>query len=197
MCARTWVEGATDHAREDDEDERQHLQICGQNGCSLHMTHALSRQRSLHNHLHVEERRLENEKCFRIPSHINSLSLSLSFVFFQLFPAARSPGRNERPKEAKVVIAKRGFHCPTGASGPMIGGHRYGQIRSGTRSGRSPRRHSPSSRNIQHTSSMADASGLLGISLSKLNLKYLKGRGGASQKRATQSKRGSSVEPVD
>lgn len=55
--ARTWVESTTDHAREDDEDEGQHLQIGSQDGCSLHVTHVLSRQRSLHNHLHEEERR--------------------------------------------------------------------------------------------------------------------------------------------
>lgn len=27
VCSRTWIESSADHAREDDEDERQHLQI--------------------------------------------------------------------------------------------------------------------------------------------------------------------------
>lgn len=53
--ARTWVESTTDHAREDDEDEGQHLQIRSQDGSSLHVTHVLSGQRSLHNHLHEEK----------------------------------------------------------------------------------------------------------------------------------------------
>lgn len=53
--ARTWVESTTDHAREDDEDEGQHLQIRSQDGCSLHVTHVLGGQRSLHNHLHGEK----------------------------------------------------------------------------------------------------------------------------------------------
>lgn len=115
-------------------------------------------------------------------------------VFFQLFPAARSPGHNEQPKEAKVIAKQRGFHPPSGACGPaVIGGHHYWQpdspqLQSEARSGRSPRRHGPTSRNTEHTSPPADTSGLLGISLSKLgNLKYLKGRGGASQKRASQN----------
>lgn len=48
MCVCVWVctgiESAADHAREDDEDEGQHLQIGSQDGCSFHMTHALGRQ---------------------------------------------------------------------------------------------------------------------------------------------------------
>lgn len=71
--ARTWVEGTTDHAWEDDEDEGQHLQIGSQEGCSLHVTHVLSRQRSLHNHLHEEERRRENKATILGFRHISSL----------------------------------------------------------------------------------------------------------------------------
>lgn len=48
VCVCVWVctgiESAADHAREDDEDEGQHLQIGSQDGCSFHMTHALGRQ---------------------------------------------------------------------------------------------------------------------------------------------------------
>lgn len=117
----------------------------------------------------------------------------------QLFSSARSPGRHGQTKGAKVVITKPGsFHRPTQVSGPVIGGHRYWraaspQMRSETRSGRSPRRHSPAYRNAEHTSPQApgNTSGLLGISLSKVgNLKYLKARGGASQKKASQNTKG-------
>lgn len=193
--ARTWVEGTTDHAWEDDEDEGQHLQIGSQEGCSLHVTHVLSRQRSLHNHLHEEERRRENKATILGFRHISSLPLPPS----QLFSSARSPGRHGQTKGAKVVIAKPGsFHRPAQASGPVIGGHRYWranspQMRSETRSGRSPRRHSPGYRNAEHASPQqpGNTSGLLGISLSKVgNLKYLKARGGTPQKRASQNTKG-------
>lgn len=30
VCARTWIESSADHAREDDEDEGQHLQVGSQ-----------------------------------------------------------------------------------------------------------------------------------------------------------------------
>lgn len=190
VCARTWVESAADHAREDDEDEGQHLQIGGQNGGSLHMTHVLSRQRSLHNHLRVKRSGLGHEKCFRNPSCL--ISFSPHSVFSQLLPAARSPGHNEPPKEAKGV-EQLNLHRPAGASDLATRGRRdwqphAPQLPSEKRSGRSPRRHSPGSRNAERTAPPADTSGLLGISLSKLsNLKYLKGRGGASQKRASQN----------
>lgn len=142
-------------------------------------------------------KRKEDEKRsnhFRIPSHLIS-----PFFPPQLFSSARSPGRHGQTKGAKVVIAKPGsFHRPTQASGPVIGGPRYWrsnspQMRSETRSGRSPRRHSPGYRNAEHTSPQppGNTSGFLGISLSKVgNLKYLKARGGASQKRASQNTKG-------
>lgn len=53
VCARTWIKRSADHAREDDEDEGQHLQIGCQDGCAFHMTHVLSRQGPLYNHLHL------------------------------------------------------------------------------------------------------------------------------------------------
>lgn len=119
----------------------------------------------------------------------------------QLFQTSKSPGRDARLSGAKVVIAKPGsFHRPTRASGPVIGGHRYwhGQMLHPesahlgveTRSGRSPRRHSPGYRKTDHISPQppANPSGLLGVSFSKLsNLKHLKNRGGASPKKASQN----------
>ncbi|TMS23842.1 Protein FAM83G [Larimichthys crocea] len=116
----------------------------------------------------------------------------------QLFQTSRSPGRDARNKGAKVVIAKPGsYHRPTRASGPVIGGHRYWQGQTlqpdsvaETRSGRSPRRHSPNYRKTEYMSSQQPAgpSGLLGVSFSKLsNLKHLRARGDTAQKKASQN----------
>ncbi|XP_035492240.1 protein FAM83G [Scophthalmus maximus] len=119
----------------------------------------------------------------------------------ELFRTARSPGRDGRLRGAKVVIAKPGsYHRPTRAAGPVIGGYRYwhgqtlqpntAQAPAGTRSGRSPRRHSPDYRNTDHTQPQppANQSGLMGVSLSKLtNFRHLRARGGASQKKASQN----------
>ncbi|KAJ0033575.1 hypothetical protein NQD34_000682 [Periophthalmus magnuspinnatus] len=112
----------------------------------------------------------------------------------QLFEPSRSPG------QAKVIIAKPGaHHRPSRAVAPVIGGHRYwqsqmlppdpGQPTSQTRSGRSPRRHSPSYRKGQQPSDQlsANPAGLLGVPFSKLsNLKHLKARAGVSQKKVPQ-----------
>lgn len=128
-------------------------------------------------------------------------SLSVSSLFFKLFQTSRSPGRDMRLRGAKVVIAKPGsYHRPTRASGPVIGGHRYwhgqtlqtdpAQQRVETRSGRSPRRHSPGYRKTDHASPQPppNPSGLLGVSFSKLsNLRHLRARGGAQQKKASQN----------
>lgn len=112
----------------------------------------------------------------------------------QLFPSSRSPGR------AKVIVAKPGsYHRPSRAAAPVIGGHRYwqtqmlqpdsSQTNAQTRSGRSPRRHSPGYRKGQQSSDQVPVNppGLLGVSFSKLsNLKHLKARAGASQKKVPQ-----------
>lgn len=113
----------------------------------------------------------------------------------QLFQQSKSPG------QAKVIITKPGaFHRPTRAAAPVIGGHRYWQTQmlqpdsaqpnSQTRSGRSPRRQSPNYRKGQQPPSgqtPANPPGLLGMSFSKLsNLKHLKARVGASQKKVPQ-----------
>lgn len=112
----------------------------------------------------------------------------------QLFQGSRSPGRDPRLRGPKVIIAKPGsFHRPTRAAGPVIGGHRYWQgqtLQPETRSGRSPRRHSPGYRKADHASPQppANQSGLLGVSFSKAsNLKHLKARSGASQKKVPQN----------
>ncbi|XP_062290047.1 protein FAM83G [Scomber scombrus] len=119
----------------------------------------------------------------------------------QLFQDSRSPGRDARQKGPKVVIAKPGsFHRPTRATGPVIGGHRYWQgqtlqpdsahMHGETRSGRSPRRHSPGYRKADNASTQppANQSGLLGVSFSKLNnLKHLRARAGAPQKKVSQN----------
>lgn len=129
------------------------------------------------------------------PSHLLLLSFST-----QLFQSSRSPGRDARLKGAKNV--KPGsFDRPTQAAGPVIGGHRYwqgqtlqpdsSQLRTQTRSGRSPRRHSPGYRKMDHTSPQPPGNppGLLGVSFSKLNnLKHLRGRGGAPKKVLQSSK---------
>lgn len=114
----------------------------------------------------------------------------------QLFQSSRSPGR------PNVIVAKPGsYHRPTHTAAPVIGGHRYWQqtqmllpdsVRpnSQTRSGRSPRRHSPSYRKGPQQPSdqpPTNPPGLLGMSFSKLsNLKHLKARAGASQKKVPQ-----------
>ncbi|CAN9510176.1 unnamed protein product [Ophioblennius macclurei] len=119
----------------------------------------------------------------------------------QLFQGSRSPGRDGRLRGNKVVIAKPGtFHRPTRAAAPVIGGHRYWQgqtlqpdaARHGeTRSGRSPRRHSPGYKKIDRSSQQpaaATQAGVLGVSLSKLgSFRNMRARGGASPKKASQN----------
>ncbi|KAM7394520.1 hypothetical protein PAMP_021317 [Pampus punctatissimus] len=121
----------------------------------------------------------------------------------QLFQESRSPARNARLRGPKVIIAKPGsFHRPTRAAGPVIGGHRYWQsqtlqpdsanVHGNTRSGRSPRRHSPGHKKTDNTSSQppTNQSALLGVSFSKLsNLKYLRAPGRATQKKVSQNKK--------
>ncbi|XP_061627789.1 protein FAM83G [Phyllopteryx taeniolatus] len=119
----------------------------------------------------------------------------------QMFPSSKSPGRDGRLRSTKVVIAKPGsFHRPHRAIGPVIGGHRYwhGQLlqpdatlmRTETRSSRSPRRHSPGYSKGANASSPSRAANPAGgiAPLSKLNnLRHLKVRGGASQKKVSQN----------
>ncbi|XP_041641177.1 protein FAM83G [Cheilinus undulatus] len=119
----------------------------------------------------------------------------------QLFKTSKSPGRDGRLRGNTVVLAKPGsFHRPTRAAGPVIGGHRYwqgqtlqsesSQFHGETRSGRSPRRHSPGYRKTDHASPQppTNASGLLGVSFSKLNnLKHLRARAGVPQKKMSQN----------
>ncbi|KAM9857584.1 protein FAM83G-like [Aulostomus maculatus] len=119
----------------------------------------------------------------------------------QLFQGSRSSGCDARSKGPKVILAKPGsFHRPTRAAGPVIGGHRYWQgqtlhadgtqLHAEGRSGRSPRRHSPGYRKGDRSSPQpaANPPGLLGLSFSKLNnLRHLRARGGASQKKASQN----------
>ncbi|XP_041838278.1 protein FAM83G [Melanotaenia boesemani] len=119
----------------------------------------------------------------------------------QLFQISRSPGRDARLKGPKVIIAKPGsFHRPARAAGLVIGGHRYWQgqtsqpdsarLQVETRSGRSPRRHSPGYRKTDHVSPQPPAgpSGLFGVPLSKLsNFRNMRARGGASQKKVSQN----------
>ncbi|KAM6940922.1 protein FAM83G isoform 1-T1 [Lycodopsis pacificus] len=121
----------------------------------------------------------------------------------QLFHTSKSPGCDARQRAPKVVIAKPGsFHRPARADVQVIGGHRYwqgqalqpdsGQLRVETHSSRSPRRHSPGYRKTDGASAQppGNPSGLLGISFSKLsNLRHLRARGGASQKKASQNNR--------
>ncbi|XP_029362830.1 protein FAM83G [Echeneis naucrates] len=119
----------------------------------------------------------------------------------QLFQSSRSPGRDASLRGPKVVIAKPGsYHRPTRAAGPVIGGYRYwhgqtlqsdsAQQRPEARSSRSPRRHSPGYRKMDHTlpHSSDHPSGLLGLPLSKMsNFRHMRARGGVSQKKASQS----------
>ncbi len=127
-------------------------------------------------------------------SHLSLLPLS-----DQLFQASRSPARDmQKQRGAKVIIAKPGSYHRPARGGHVIGGHRYwtqGQsdlahLRVETRSGRSPRRHSPGNRKIDQTSTQlpGNSSGLLGVSFSKLNtLKHLRARGAVPQKTAPQN----------
>lgn len=125
-------------------------------------------------------------------------------VSLQLFQTSRSPGPDSRAKGPKVVIAKPGsYHRPARASGPVIGGHRYwqsqmlqsdsSQLQGESRSGRSPRRHSPSYRKTDSTAPQqqppaSSQLGLLGLPFAKLShLKHLRARGATSQKKASQS----------
>ncbi|XP_026215183.1 protein FAM83G [Anabas testudineus] len=119
----------------------------------------------------------------------------------QLFQPSRSPGRDARLRGPKVIIAKPGsYHRPARPAVPVIGGHRYwqgqmlqpdsAQLRVETRSGRSPRRHSPGYGKTDHAAPQppANQSGLLGVSFSKLNnFRHLRARGGASQKKASHN----------
>ncbi|XP_059199261.1 protein FAM83G [Centropristis striata] len=120
----------------------------------------------------------------------------------QLFHNSKSPGRDARQRGPKVIIAKPGsYHRPTRAAVPVIGGHRYwqgqtlqpesAQRRVETRSGRSPRRHSPGYGKTTDRASPqppANQSGLLGLSFAKLgNFRHLRSRGGAPQKKASQN----------
>ncbi|XP_053709043.1 protein FAM83G [Synchiropus splendidus] len=109
----------------------------------------------------------------------------------QLFRLSRSPARDS--PGPKVVLAKPGsFHRPSRASGPVIGGHRYWQSQTlqpdspGVPSARSPRRHSPGYR--KGDPAQPALAGPLGVPFSKLsNFRHLRGRGGASQKKVSQS----------
>ncbi|KAF7662669.1 hypothetical protein LDENG_00230240 [Lucifuga dentata] len=119
----------------------------------------------------------------------------------QLLHTPRSPDREGRLRGPKAAIGKPGdFHQPHRGSGPVISGHRYwhgqtlqpdsAQLHAETRSGRSPRRHSPGYRKTEHTSPHppANPSGLLGLSLSKLNnFRLLRARAGMPQKKASQT----------
>ncbi|CAG5928699.1 unnamed protein product [Menidia menidia] len=115
----------------------------------------------------------------------------------QLFQTSRSPARDERLKGPKVIIAKPGsYHRPSRAAGLVVGGHRYWQGQTlhpdsaHLRSGRSPRRHSPGSRKVDHSSPQlsSDPSGLFGASLSKFsNFRNFRTRGGTSQKKGSQN----------
>lgn len=121
----------------------------------------------------------------------------------QFFQTSRSPARDARLRGPKVIIAKPGsYHRPPQAAGLVIGGHRYWQgqtappgstqLRVETRSGRSPRRHSPSYRKAGRSSPQppADRLGFLGVPLAKLsNFRNMKIRGGANQKKAPQTNR--------
>ncbi|XP_029000925.1 protein FAM83G [Betta splendens] len=132
----------------------------------------------------------ESQQLRRLPSPHRHIG--------QLFQASRSPGRDARLRGPKVIIAKPGsYHRPSRAAVPVIGGHRYWQgqmlqpdsAKQQSRSGRSPRRHSPGYRKPDHAEPQpTNPSGLLGVSLSKLNnFRLLRARGGASQKKAPQS----------
>ncbi|KAG7237100.1 hypothetical protein INR49_032850, partial [Caranx melampygus] len=121
----------------------------------------------------------------------------LSQSMLDLREPGQSPGRDARLRGTKVVIAKPGsYHRPSRATGPVIGGHRYwqgqllqpdsAQLHAHTRSGRSPRRHSPGYRKMDHISMQPqdNTSGPLGVSFSKVNtLRHLRARGGMTQRK--------------
>lgn len=52
----TWIESTADHAREDDENKGQHLQIGSQKRCSFHVAHVFSREGPLDNHLLMQNK---------------------------------------------------------------------------------------------------------------------------------------------
>lgn len=119
----------------------------------------------------------------------------------QLFQPSTSLQHDARMRGPKVIIAKPGsYHRPARAAVPVIGGYRYwqgqmqsdsSQLRAQMRSGHSPRHHSEGYKKVDHASTQqppTNPSGLLGVSLTKLsNFRHLKGRGGASQKKASQN----------
>lgn len=154
----------------------------------------------------TNKKKNNGRKSHSLKSHHALLIKLVSFFFFtlylQLFQTSRSPGPESRAKGPKVVVAKPGsYHRPARATGPVIGGHRYWQSQmlqsdssQQTRSGRSPRRHSPSNRKTdsatpqQQQLPATSQPGLLGLPFSKLNhLKHLRARGATSQKKASQS----------
>ncbi|XP_068176888.1 protein FAM83G-like [Antennarius striatus] len=111
----------------------------------------------------------------------------------QLFQTSRSPVRNSHQRRVKPGSFLPAAH----ASSAAMGAYRYsdGQmlpvelapLRAETRSGRSPQRQNY--RNIDQAPLPANPSGLLGVSFSKLNnLRHLRARVGASQKKSTQNK---------
>lgn len=158
--------------------------------------------------IYITNKKKQWQKKHSLKSH-HALLIQLVFFFLilylQLFQTSRSPGPESRAKGPKVVIAKPGsYHRPARAAGPVIGGHRYWQsqmlhsdspqLRGETRSGRSPRRHSPSYRKTdsaaqqQQQPPATSQPGLLGLPFSKLNhLKHLRTRGATSQKKTSQS----------
>lgn len=119
----------------------------------------------------------------------------------QLFQTSKSPARDARQRGPKVIITKPGsFNHPGRAAVPVIGGHRYWQgqpfqpdsahMLVTTRSGRSPRRHSPGYRKTDHASPQPPANplGLLGVPFSKLSsLRHLRARSGTTQKKTSQN----------
>ncbi|XP_028314848.1 protein FAM83G-like [Gouania willdenowi] len=119
--------------------------------------------------------------------------------FGRLFGGSRSPGREAKLRGNKVIITKPSFHRPARAAGPAMGGYRYWQRPPmepdsapqfmHSRSGRSPRRHSPGYKKTDRSTPQPQAghSGLLGVSFPKLsNFRPLRSRGG-SQKKMSQS----------
>lgn len=126
---------------------------------------------------------------------------SFFYTYIQLFQTFSPDARAKGPK---VVVAKPGsFHRPARAAGPVIGGHRYWQgqmlhsdsshLRPETRSGRSPRRHSPSYRKmdpaaaLQQQQQQLPASQLQGLQLKHNHLKHSRARGATSQKKPFQT----------
>ena len=56
--ALTWVQGPADHARHDDEEHGQDLQVAPQNGAPLGMGQTLGGERPLHNDLERQQGRI-------------------------------------------------------------------------------------------------------------------------------------------